>query len=101
MVPDPALLAEQNESYVRIRHAVADLPANQREAVLLYAEGFSYREIAAITARTEGSVRVIVHRALVRLRAHPQLQYLNDQQQSESVAAPSAAVAGRIPSTRV
>jgi DNA-directed RNA polymerase specialized sigma24 family protein len=62
--------------HARIRQAVEELPANQREAVWLYADGFTYREIANITARTEGSVRVVVHRAIVRLRSHPQLRYL-------------------------
>jgi DNA-directed RNA polymerase specialized sigma24 family protein len=40
----------------------------QREALTLWSEGFAYREIAAITGRTEGNVRVVVHRALNTLR---------------------------------
>ena len=73
---DPAALVERQELHERIRHAVDELPANQREAVWLYADGFTYREIAGITARTEGSVRVVVHRAIGRLRVHPQLKCL-------------------------
>jgi RNA polymerase sigma-70 factor (ECF subfamily) len=44
------------------------LPASQAEVVLLRVlGGFSTEEVAAITGRTAGSVRVIQHRALRRL----------------------------------
>ena len=73
---DPSVLVERQELQARVRSAVDELPGSQREVLLLYAEGFPYREIAAITARSEGSVRVVVHRAITRLRLHPQLQCL-------------------------
>jgi len=44
------------------------LPAAHAEVVLLRVlGGFSTEEVAAITGRTAGSVRVIQHRALRRL----------------------------------
>ena len=43
----------------------------QREAVDLWTEGFSYREIAEITGNRQGQLRVLVHRALKRLRGDP------------------------------
>lgn len=69
--PGPADLAEQRDLYGRLSAAVASLPLVQREAIGLWAEGFSYREIAQITGQTEGSLRVLVCRGLNRLRQHP------------------------------
>jgi RNA polymerase sigma-70 factor (ECF subfamily) len=69
--PDPALVAERHDLYGRVSRVVEQLPAAQREAITLWAEGFSYREIARIADTTEGNVRVLVHRALKSLRQHP------------------------------
>ena len=69
--PDPAVLAEVKDSADRLRQLVAALPASQREAVDLWSEGFDYRQISQITARSQGNVRVLVHRGLKRLREHP------------------------------
>jgi RNA polymerase sigma factor (sigma-70 family) len=65
---DPAEAAEQAEASESLRRLLDQLPTAQREAVLLWSEGFRYRQIAAMTATTEGAVRVAVHRALERLR---------------------------------
>ena len=69
--PDPAVVVEKQELYGRLNGLVAELPANQREAIDLWAEGFSNAEIAQITGHNEGNVRVLVHRALKSLRRHP------------------------------
>jgi RNA polymerase sigma factor (sigma-70 family) len=66
--PDPADLAEQHDSYGQLNRLVAQLPQGQREAVDLWCEGFSYRQIAEIAGHSEGNVRVLVHRAIKRLR---------------------------------
>ena len=71
---DPADLAEQDELHWRLREAVSALPDGQREAIGLWSESFGYAEIARITGRTEGNVRVLVHRALKRLRNSPELK---------------------------
>jgi RNA polymerase sigma-70 factor (ECF subfamily) len=68
---DPADSAEKADLHENINCMVDQLPLPQREAIALWAEGFSYREIADATKTTEGNVRVIVHRALKRLREHP------------------------------
>ena len=68
---DPADSAEQNELAGRLRQLVARLPSSQCEAVGLWADGFSYREIAGILDRQEGHVRVLVHRGLKSLREQP------------------------------
>jgi len=77
--PDPAVAVEKQELYRRLNQLVAELPANQREAVDLWAEGFSNAEIAQITGHSEGNVRVLVHRALKALRGHPLARQLLDE----------------------
>jgi RNA polymerase sigma factor (sigma-70 family) len=69
--PDPAVSAEKADLHHHINRMVDELPLSQREAVALWAEGFTYREIAEVTKNNEGNIRVIVHRALKRLREHP------------------------------
>ena len=68
---DPAATVERQELYARLNALVVELPPAQREAMDLWTEGFTYRQIAGITGRSEGSVRVLVHRALRALRRHP------------------------------
>lgn len=73
---DPARSVEQSDLVARLRTLLAELPAPQREAIDLWCEGFTHREIAGITGRTEGHVRVLVHRGLTALRGHPLVQPL-------------------------
>jgi RNA polymerase sigma-70 factor (ECF subfamily) len=72
--PDPASAAENGELAGCLRELVGELPAAQREAIDLWCEGFVYRQIAEITGRKEGHIRVLVHRGLARLREHPQVR---------------------------
>ncbi len=74
----PAALAEQlpaelgpdgvalrREERAEAWSAVARLPADRRRAVILrYVEEMSTAEIAAVMERSEGAVRVLLHRAL-------------------------------------
>ncbi|HEY2414640.1 MAG TPA: sigma-70 family RNA polymerase sigma factor [Pirellulaceae bacterium] len=77
---DPADLAEQADLHALLRTLIENLPANQREALDLWADGFSYLQIAAITKHSEGHVRVLVHRGLKALREHPTVRSLiNDE----------------------
>jgi RNA polymerase sigma factor (sigma-70 family) len=73
---DPAAAAEQRELAARLRDLLRELPAPQREAIDLWCEGFSSKEIAGITGRTEGHVRVLTHRGLQSLRSHPSIRGL-------------------------
>lgn len=59
---DPAQVAERHDLAAIVRGLLADLPAPQRETIDLWCEGFAHKEIATITGRTEGHVRVLVHR---------------------------------------
>jgi len=69
--PDPSSVAEAHDLAARLRLLLKDLPSAQRETIDLWCEGFSYREIAEISGRTEGHVRVLAHRGLAALRSHP------------------------------
>lgn len=74
--PDPAVAAERQDLGQWLRELVNALPASLREVVDLWLDGFSHHEIAEITDRTPGHVRVLVHRALTRLREHPRTRKL-------------------------
>lgn len=68
---DPASAAEDHDLAGRLLDLVAALPPAQGEAIELWCQGFTYRQIAEITGRQEGHVRVLAHRGLTKLRAHP------------------------------
>lgn len=62
-------VCERDELAAAVRQAVNSLPEEQRLVILLREyEGFSYREIAAVTGDTEEAIRVRAHRARQSLR---------------------------------
>ena len=73
---DPACAVEQTDLNDWLRSIVGRLPASQCEAIGLWAEGLTYREIAQIVERHEGHVRVLVHRGLKSLRENPQVRQM-------------------------
>jgi RNA polymerase sigma-70 factor (ECF subfamily) len=68
---DPAAHVEAADLAGVLRGLMAALPRLQAETLDLWSAGLSYREIAAVTGKTEGHVRVLAHRGLSALRAHP------------------------------
>jgi RNA polymerase sigma-70 factor (ECF subfamily) len=67
--PDASLQAEERMSTQRALRLIASLPPDQAELVVLrVVVGLDVGDVAAVTGRTPGSVRVAVHRALKRLR---------------------------------
>ena len=67
--PLPEEVAERNERHDQVRAAVASLPRDQREAVLLRFGGdLRNREIAEILDRSEGAVKLLTFRAMTALR---------------------------------
>ena len=67
--PDPLDIALLNGRDTEIRAAVAELPRDQREVVLLrFGGGLPNREIAGIMGRSEGAVKLLSFRALTALR---------------------------------
>ena len=73
---DPAHLAADHDLAARLRELLQHLPAPQRETIDLWCEGLTYREIAEITGRQEGHVRVLAHRGLTALRGQPLVRRL-------------------------
>jgi RNA polymerase sigma factor (sigma-70 family) len=70
---DPADVAERGELSEVLRSLVDRLPLLYREPLQLWSQGWTYREIAEVVERTEGNVRVLVHRAVKALKEHPQV----------------------------
>jgi RNA polymerase sigma-70 factor (ECF subfamily) len=66
-VLDAVVDAEQRQHLARL---VATLPAEQRELLALKAAGeLSAREIGAVLGKSEGAVRIALHRTIRQLRA--------------------------------
>lgn len=67
--PEPAEIASQGEAVAIVEEALRGLPAEQSAALMLRdIEGFSYEEIAMITASEIGTVKSRIHRARVGVR---------------------------------
>lgn len=65
---DPEAALRGAHAAARVREALAAMPKKRREAALLRLDaGLSYREIALALDSTEGSSRVLVHKALAEL----------------------------------
>ena len=65
----PELIVEQRARADEVRAAVAGLPDDQRDAVLLRFGGdLRNREIAEIMGRSEGAVKLLTFRAITTLR---------------------------------
>jgi RNA polymerase sigma-70 factor (ECF subfamily) len=76
--PDPATVVEERGSTAWALRLVATLPREQAELVVLRViVGLDVADIAAVTGRTPGSVRVAVHRGLRRLRESLDAQALD------------------------
>jgi len=63
--PESCVLDEERTR--RLRAAIATLPEQQRECMLLRASGLRYREIAEVLGIQTASVGAMVHRAVARL----------------------------------
>ena len=67
--PDLLTIAADHEAFAAIEQALARVPPEQRDALLLRdVEGFSYEEIALITASAPGTVRSRIHRGRLAVR---------------------------------
>lgn len=66
---DPGQDLQASRTAATLRAALLAMPDMRREAALLRLDGgLSYREIADVLDSTEGSTRVLVHKALAELR---------------------------------
>ncbi len=67
--PPPDVALERQETVQQVRTALAQLAERDREALLLWEEGFSYGEIADVLGLSRGSIGTTLARARVRLAA--------------------------------
>ena len=66
----PERQAEQNETTAAVRRAIASLPDDQRQVIMLRdIEGFSYDEISEMLSLGIGTVKSRINRARMRLKA--------------------------------
>jgi len=67
--PSPERATEASFEQQRLRRAILQLGSDEQQVVILrFMEGFEFAEIASLMKKKEGNVRVILHRALVKLR---------------------------------
>ena len=67
--PSPSEFAQRHEQAIRLADALARLPADQREALVLhYWQGCSLAEVGAQLERTPGAVAGLLKRGLKHLR---------------------------------
>lgn len=65
----PEQTAEASFEQQRLRRAISQLGGEEQQVVILrFIEGFEFAEIASLLKKKEGNIRVILHRALVKLR---------------------------------
>ena len=80
---DPGELAEHSLRRERIRAAIAQLPADQRQALrLAYFGGYTQTEIAAALKQPLGTIKTRIKLALRKLR-----DFLHDEQEPEDKSA--------------
>lgn len=66
---DPVILAEKSFASAALRQAINKLKKDQQAVVVMrYIDGLEYGEIAQALNKSEGAVRVILHRSLLALR---------------------------------
>ncbi len=67
--PGPEVALERRETIQKVRAALDQLSDRDREALLLWEEGFNYDEIANVLGLSRGSVGTTLARARTRLAA--------------------------------
>ena len=70
---EPDAEVVQREQDTTVRHALATLPADYRDAVVMAAQGASGPDIARKLGRTDAAARTLLCRARNRLRVEPGL----------------------------
>jgi len=65
----PDFAAEMSLDQQRLRRAILQLRDEEQQVLVLrFMEGFAFAEIASLLKKKEGTIRVILHRALTKLR---------------------------------
>jgi RNA polymerase sigma-70 factor, ECF subfamily len=83
LVPDPGELAEYSLRHERVRAAIAKLPDDQRQALLLaYFGGYTQTQIAEVLKQPLGTIKT-----RLRLAVHKLRDFLRDEQEPEDKSA--------------
>ena len=62
----PERVAETRFDQQQLRRAILQLHGDQQQVIMMrFVEGFEFKEIASLLGKSEGAIRVILHRALV------------------------------------
>ncbi|MBN1190286.1 MAG: RNA polymerase sigma factor [Dehalococcoidales bacterium] len=65
----PEHLLDAEFTQQEIRRAILQLPGDQQQVIIMsFIEGFEYSEISAALNKSEGNIRVIMHRGLKKMR---------------------------------
>jgi RNA polymerase sigma-70 factor, ECF subfamily len=65
----PESLVEAEFTQQEVRRVILQLPEDQQQVILMsFIEGFEYNEIATALNKSEGNIRVIMHRGLKKMR---------------------------------
>lgn len=87
---NPEMEIEKKDFVTFLKELIAQLPGGQREALELWAGGLKYNEIASVIGKSEGSIRVLVHRGIKSLKTHPEVAKWLDSQQPQTKPAGAA-----------
>jgi RNA polymerase sigma-70 factor (ECF subfamily) len=69
LTSSPERIAETRFDQQQLRRAILQLRGEQQQVVLMrFIEGFEFKEIASLLGKSEGAIRVMLHRALARLQ---------------------------------
>jgi RNA polymerase sigma-70 factor, ECF subfamily len=80
--PNPHELAERHETQSLVRAAIATLPPDQADVILLRFGGdLPIAEIALALGRTDGAIKSLIHRGLVNLKR----RLLEESEQSGTI----------------
>ena len=71
---DPASRLERETMLDLVQELISQLAHSEREVADLWSQGFSNREMSKVTGKSEGAIRVCLHRAIKSLRQHPAIQ---------------------------
>lgn len=71
---EPSAQLEKSARLCLVQELISQLAHSEREAAELWSLGFSNSEMARVTGKSEGAVRVCLHRAICSLRQHPDIR---------------------------
>jgi len=73
----PEKAAERHFEQQQLRKVILQLPSDQQQVIMMrFIEGFKYSEIASVLSKSEGNIRVILHRALNKMRKLLEVEHL-------------------------